>query len=76
VTSSLTELLYYVERNYQPVRASIITQMVRRYDIQELAVALSQIIHTKAEGKLINYYKRLQTAVVRMHDLCTESHEF
>lgn len=50
-TSSHTELVYYVIRDKKPVRAINVVNLIHNYDIQELAVALSQVIHIQAEGK-------------------------
>lgn len=37
--------------NGQPVRAVTLVRLLQGYEVQELAVALSQVIYIKAEGK-------------------------
>ncbi|XP_067946047.1 uncharacterized protein [Watersipora subatra] len=48
-TSGLTEIIYYALMNGQPVRAVTLVRLLQGYEVQELAVALSQVIYIKAE---------------------------
>ena len=57
-TSSHTELVYYVIRDRKPVRAITVVNLIHNYDIQELAVALSQVIHIQAEGRWSIWWQR------------------
>lgn len=61
-SSSHTEIVYYVQKDQQPVRAITVVNLLHNYDIQELAVALSQVIHIQAEGTLSMYHNLLNFA--------------
>lgn len=50
-STSLTELIYYGLRNGQPVRAISLVNMLLGYEIQQLAVALDQVVRIMAEGE-------------------------